>query len=471
MTLLAGVLRAALSLHRPERDSRRHADRGTHARGGRRADRLLRQHPGDASGHARPTRVLTICWRRSVRPRWELYPPGAAVRETGGRTQVPTRPEPNRHCFRSCSSCRMRRWGARLPEPDIQVHRIGTWNGEVRSHLESLGNTDGVSADSSSTTPTCSTRRPSSGWPGTSRRCSKDRRHPERRLCELPLLSDAERPDARRAGTHRDAEYPREATIARSSRRRSHARRTPWRSSAGDEQWTYDELNRRANRLAHHCVSLGVGAETAVGVFMHRTLDMVVRCWPCSSAVPCTFRWIPSIRTQRLRLPGQGRRRGRALAAWTSPPGFLGAEVRVVALESSMAIAGRSRPTRRAARTRLTRVRRLHVGLDGHPEGRRGAAPRRAAAAVRRRVSPSSARQTVIPHLSSPTFDASTFEMWAPLLHGGRCGPHPDRVPIATAPGDGDSARRPDDDVADGRALFNTVVDEDPALLTGLISS
>jgi amino acid adenylation domain-containing protein len=39
---------------------------------------------------------------------------------------------------------------------------------------------------------------------------------------------------------------------------------------------TYDELNARANRLAHHLVGLGVGAETRVAVCMERTPDLVV---------------------------------------------------------------------------------------------------------------------------------------------------------------------------------------------------
>ena len=40
--------------------------------------------------------------------------------------------------------------------------------------------------------------------------------------------------------------------------------------------FTFGELNRRANRLARHLVSLGVGAGTLVGVRLERSLDMVV---------------------------------------------------------------------------------------------------------------------------------------------------------------------------------------------------
>src|ERR1051325_10663636 len=42
------------------------------------------------------------------------------------------------------------------------------------------------------------------------------------------------------------------------------------------EKLTYDELNRRANKLAHHLRLLGVGPEVRVGLCMERSPDMIV---------------------------------------------------------------------------------------------------------------------------------------------------------------------------------------------------
>ncbi len=42
------------------------------------------------------------------------------------------------------------------------------------------------------------------------------------------------------------------------------------------EEVSYRELNERANQLAHHLQSLGVGAETLVGIMMERSVEMVV---------------------------------------------------------------------------------------------------------------------------------------------------------------------------------------------------
>lgn len=42
------------------------------------------------------------------------------------------------------------------------------------------------------------------------------------------------------------------------------------------EDLTYGALNRRANQLAHHLQRLGVGPEVLIGVFMERSLEMVI---------------------------------------------------------------------------------------------------------------------------------------------------------------------------------------------------
>jgi len=43
-----------------------------------------------------------------------------------------------------------------------------------------------------------------------------------------------------------------------------------------DKELTYQELNRRANQLAHYLRKLGVGPEVLVGICMERSLEMVI---------------------------------------------------------------------------------------------------------------------------------------------------------------------------------------------------
>ncbi|HSD45842.1 MAG TPA: amino acid adenylation domain-containing protein, partial [Pyrinomonadaceae bacterium] len=45
---------------------------------------------------------------------------------------------------------------------------------------------------------------------------------------------------------------------------------------AGSERLTYQELNERANRLAHHLIALGVSSEDRVGILLERSPDMLI---------------------------------------------------------------------------------------------------------------------------------------------------------------------------------------------------
>lgn len=46
--------------------------------------------------------------------------------------------------------------------------------------------------------------------------------------------------------------------------------------SSKARQWAYDDLNRRANQLAHHLQALGVGPNTCVGVLLPRSAELLV---------------------------------------------------------------------------------------------------------------------------------------------------------------------------------------------------
>ncbi len=106
---------------------------------------------------------------------------------------------------------------------------------------------------------------------------------PQRRLSELPLLTTAERQQMLFEWNHAQAEY----AVDRATHELFEAQveKTPQaiavvfdpqNGSSRDEQLTYQELNWRANQLAHHLRALGVRPDTLVGIYMERSLEMMV---------------------------------------------------------------------------------------------------------------------------------------------------------------------------------------------------
>jgi amino acid adenylation domain-containing protein len=101
--------------------------------------------------------------------------------------------------------------------------------------------------------------------------------NPEQRISELPLLDTLERERLL-------VEWNQTQAVSAERQRCVHelfeeqAERTPEARAIVTEagEISYEELNRRANQLAHHLKSLGVQEETSVGVLLERSVETVV---------------------------------------------------------------------------------------------------------------------------------------------------------------------------------------------------
>ena len=99
---------------------------------------------------------------------------------------------------------------------------------------------------------------------------------PLARLDSLPLLTSAESQQVLVDWNNTDVDYPRDSSLHELFE--AQVRRTPAKVAVVFEgrRFTYSELNQRANQLAGHLRSLGVGPEVLVGLYLERSLEMVV---------------------------------------------------------------------------------------------------------------------------------------------------------------------------------------------------
>ena len=99
---------------------------------------------------------------------------------------------------------------------------------------------------------------------------------PETPIEQLPLLGAAERQELLSGPSGERARFPVERCLHEAFE--AQVDRTPDALAVTFEQaeLTYAELNRRANRLAHHLRALGVGPDVLVGLCTERSLEMVV---------------------------------------------------------------------------------------------------------------------------------------------------------------------------------------------------
>jgi amino acid adenylation domain-containing protein/FkbM family methyltransferase len=93
---------------------------------------------------------------------------------------------------------------------------------------------------------------------------------------DLDLLGRAERAQLLTEFSGQAKDYPLHLCLHQFFE--TQAERTPEQTAVifDEDRLTYAELNGRANQLAHHLRSLGVGTETLVGVYLERSLEMAV---------------------------------------------------------------------------------------------------------------------------------------------------------------------------------------------------
>nr|WP_246290985.1 non-ribosomal peptide synthetase [Lentzea indica] len=232
---------------------------------------------------------------------------------------------------------------------------------------------------------------------------------PSRPVDELALLTDAERHQVLVAWNDTAHDVP-EATLP--TLFAEQVRRTPDTIAVGgDEPLTYRELDARANHLAHRLIDVGVRPDQPVGLLIDRSADVVIAELAILKAggayVPLDVR-APADR-MRLVLTEAG-----ASVLVTDDADRLVHSGHVVVIGSDACDTDPAVPLHpdNLAYVMYT------SGSTGTPKG---VAVRHSdvVALAHDRCFRNGAHERVLLH-SPLAFDASTYELWAPLLHGGQ---------------------------------------------------
>ncbi|MCB1034346.1 MAG: amino acid adenylation domain-containing protein, partial [Acidobacteria bacterium] len=215
--------------------------------------------------------------------------------------------------------------------------------------------------------------------------------------------------------------YPREASIPELFRLEARRRPGAVALEAGELRLTYGELESLANALARCLEAEGVGAESTVGLLTERSPEMVVALLAILKAGGAYLPLDPSYPAERLRFMVEDGGVSLVLASEGSASAVAGlAGVKVLPLEGCLEAGGEvSAPPEAPISAEQLAYVMYTSGSTGLPKGT--AIPHRA---VVRLVKEADfmhlGEEEVFLHLAPISFDASTLEVWGPLLNGGR---------------------------------------------------
>jgi amino acid adenylation domain-containing protein len=101
------------------------------------------------------------------------------------------------------------------------------------------------------------------------------RQNPERSIADYPLLTTEEK-DMLRSWNATTTHFPQDMCLHQLVEHQASGRSEACAVRFDGATLSYGDLNRQANQLAHRLRTLGVGAETMVGLFLERSFDMAV---------------------------------------------------------------------------------------------------------------------------------------------------------------------------------------------------
>ncbi|HEU4766874.1 MAG TPA: condensation domain-containing protein, partial [Pyrinomonadaceae bacterium] len=245
--------------------------------------------------------------------------------------------------------------------------------------------------------------------------------NPDARLFKLSLMTKQEQAQLE-AWNRTQSEYERDQCVHQLVELQAARRPEALAVVYEEKQINYEELNHRANQLAHYLRRHGVGLETRVGVLMRRSADWIVALLGILKAGGVYVPLDGSYPTQRLRFMLEDAE-VRLLLTESGQPEVMaaGEDAEVVYLDKAWDWLGNENAENVENVTQAENLAYLMYtsGSTGQPKGV-GVTHR----AINRLVSNTNYvkfdESDRVAQTSNASFDAATFEIWGALLNGGQ---------------------------------------------------
>ncbi|HEX6291103.1 MAG TPA: amino acid adenylation domain-containing protein [Herpetosiphonaceae bacterium] len=235
-----------------------------------------------------------------------------------------------------------------------------------------------------------------------------------------------------------------------------------------DAHWSYEQINRRANQLAHYLQKQGVGPDVLVGICAERSPDLVIGLLGILKAGGAYLPLDPLFPQDRLQFMLDDTGVSLLLTQERLRPLLPAHAARTIALDADweqLALEPDTNPTSAVTIEHLAYVT-YTSGSTGRPKG--SAIPHRSIPGFMFNVDyvDLNATQTWL-HYSSISWDALTLELWPALLYGARCVLYP--AQMASPHELAEAIRAHGVDILWlTAALFNAMIDMVPEALAGV---
>lgn len=231
-------------------------------------------------------------------------------------------------------------------------------------------------------------------------------------------LSEIEREQILHGFNSTSAMYPEDGLIHSIFQARAEQRPDAIALISGDQRLTYAQLNSRANCVAHALLSQGVRPDDRIGLCIERSLDLVIGLLGILKAGAAYVPLDPAYPTERLAFMIEDSS-PKVILTHTNYRARLPTDSRMVILMDREPLANTDNPIIEGLTSRSLAYVTYTSGSTGRSKGvmiEHRSVLRLVINASYAPVGP----DDCVAHCASPSFDAATWEIWAPLQNGAR---------------------------------------------------